>query len=86
MALNTLKHRNIAEVDRMFERLVSLVARFAFAIRQAAEIHRVLNRQSLDHRFRARGVRQDRVTDITVLWNHLAGVANVFAVVATKTS
>ena len=57
MALNTLKHRNVAEVDRMFEGLVCLVARFAFAIRQAAEIHRVLNRQSLDHRFRARGVR-----------------------------
>ena len=43
MAFNTLGHRNIAQVNRVFERFISLVAGFAFAIRQPAEVHRVLN-------------------------------------------
>jgi hypothetical protein len=44
MTFDTLEHRYVSQVNRMFERLVSFVAGFAFAIRQAAEVNRVLNR------------------------------------------
>ena len=43
MAFNTLKHRYVAQVNRMFERFVSLVAALAFAVSQATEVDRMLN-------------------------------------------
>jgi len=42
MAFDALKHRDVAEVDRVFERLVGFVAAFALAIRKRAEIDRML--------------------------------------------
>ena len=44
MTLDALKHRNISEIDRMFERLVSLVTGLAFAIREATKVDRMLYR------------------------------------------
>ncbi len=43
MALDTLEHRNIAEVDWVSERLIGFVVGFAFAISEGAEIDRMLN-------------------------------------------
>ena len=42
MALNALKHRDVTEIDRMPERFVGLVTRFALAIRESAEIDGML--------------------------------------------
>ena len=43
MTLYTLEHRYVAEIDRVLEGLVCLVAGLAFAIGKATEIDRVLN-------------------------------------------
>ena len=43
MALDALKHRDVAEIDRVAEWFVGFVASLAFAIRQAAEVHRMLD-------------------------------------------
>ena len=43
MTLNTLEHRYVAQIHRVLEGFVGLVAGFAFAICQAAEIDRMLN-------------------------------------------
>jgi hypothetical protein len=42
MALNALKHGNIAKINRVFERFVGFVAGFAFAICQSAKVNRML--------------------------------------------
>ena len=86
MTFDTLEHRYVAQVNRVFERLVSFVAGFAFAISEAAEVDRVLNRQRLDHRQRSGRIRQNRVTDAAIFGDDLAGVANVLAVVAAETT
>jgi len=44
MAFDALKHRDVAEINRMFERLVSLVAGLALSIAEAAKIYRMLKR------------------------------------------
>ena len=44
MAFDTLEHGNIAQVNRVFEWFIGSVAGVAFAIGEAAEIDRVLNR------------------------------------------
>ena len=44
MAFDTLKHRDVAEINRVFEWLVSLVARLALSITEATEIYRMLKR------------------------------------------
>jgi hypothetical protein len=54
MAFDTLKHRNIAEIHRMLERLVRFVTRFALAFTETTKIHRVLERRKL---YRSRRVR-----------------------------
>lgn len=54
MAFHALKHRDVAKVDRMFEWFVRLVAGFAFAIRQSAEVNRMLDRNRYG---RSRGAR-----------------------------
>ena len=38
MALDALEHRNVAEVHRMLEWLIALVAELAFMIRERAKI------------------------------------------------
>jgi hypothetical protein len=60
----------------MFERIVCSVAGFAFAIGQAAQVDRLLNRQTLDYRCRARRIGQNRVADAAVFGDDLAGIAN----------
>ena len=42
MAFNTLKHRNVSQIDWMFERGIGFVAGFTLAIREATEIYRML--------------------------------------------
>jgi len=43
MTFDALKHRDVAEIYRVFERLIGFVAGFTFAIRQAAEVYRMLH-------------------------------------------
>ena len=47
MTLDTLKHRNITQIYRMFEWLVGPMARFALSIGQATKVDRVLHGYSL---------------------------------------
>ena len=42
VALHTLKHRDVSQIDRVLEWFVCLVAGFAFAIRQSTKIDRML--------------------------------------------
>jgi len=48
MTLSALKHGNVTEVYRMFERFVGFVAGIAFPISQGAQIDRVLKGASLN--------------------------------------
>jgi hypothetical protein len=48
MTLHALKHRYVAEIQWVFERLVGLVAGVAFAIGHAAEVNRVLHGDRLE--------------------------------------
>jgi hypothetical protein len=41
MAFDTMEHRDVAKINRIFERFVRLVTGFAFAIGQATEVNRV---------------------------------------------
>jgi hypothetical protein len=50
MTFNALEHRNIAKIYRVFERFVSLVARFALTVGKTAQVDRMLNGQSLECR------------------------------------
>ena len=43
MTFNALKHRYVAEVQRVFKWFVGFVAGFAFAIREAAKVDWMLN-------------------------------------------
>jgi hypothetical protein len=49
VTFDALKHRNISEVDRMAERLVRFVTRFALAIGEPAQIYWMLKRDRLRH-------------------------------------
>ena len=44
MTLDALKHGNVAEIYRMLERLIRLMASVALAIGERAEINRMLER------------------------------------------
>ena len=48
MAFDALEHRNVAEVHRMLEGLIALVAELAFVIRQPAEIDGMFKGASLN--------------------------------------
>ena len=48
MAFDALEHRNVAEVHRMLEGLIALVAELAFVIREPAEIDGMFKGASLD--------------------------------------
>lgn len=84
MALNTLKHRNITEIHGMLKRFVGPVAGFTFAIGETAEVDGVLNGQSLKNCCRSGRVRQNRVTDVAIVGNYLACVANVLAIMTAE--
>jgi len=53
MAFHTLKTGDVAKVNRMFEWLIGLMTRFTLAIRQTAQVDRMLNGQSLESGCRA---------------------------------
>ena len=86
MAFDALKHRDVAEIERVFERLVAFVTRLAFAIREATEIDRMLYRRRDRNRCGPRGIGKHRVTDVAVVANHLPRVTHVLAIVTTKTA
>ena len=87
MALNTLEHRDIAEINRMLKRLVRLMAKLAFVIRKASEINWMLE-GSGSHILLgwSSGIVDHRVADVAVISNHLAAIANVFAVMTAETT
>ena len=87
MTLNALKLRYIAKIHGMLERLVRLMAVVAFVfISERAQINRMLERSGLDRRRRVHRVIDDRVTDIAVIGNHFAGVADMLAVMTAEAS
>ena len=87
MALDTLEHRNIAEVHRVLEGLVRLVAELAFMVGKASEINRMLE-GSGSHILlgRSSGIVDHRVADVAIIPDHFAAVANVFAVMTAETA
>ena len=86
MTFYALEARYVPKIYRMFERFVGLVASFAFAISQASEIDRMLEEFGLQGRRRIRGISQDGVTDIAVVADHFARVANVLTIVTAETT
>src|SRR6185295_4866134 len=68
----------------MLERLVGFVAGFAFAIGEAAEIDRMLDRQRLENCCRSCGVRENRVTDGAIVRDYFSRIANMLPVVTTE--
>ena len=84
VTLSALKWRDVAEVHRVFEWFIRLVARLTFAVGHAPKIDRVLERTHLHIlRHRSRRVVQNRMTDVAVVANHLAGITNMLAIVTT---
>src|SRR4030095_4536804 len=86
MALNTLEHGNITQINWMFERLVWPVASLAFAIGKTSQIDGVLKGTQLHRGSRIGRVVDHCMTDVTIVSHHLSAVADVFIVVAAKTS
>ena len=86
MTLNALKLRYIAKIHGMLERLVRLMAIVAFVfIGERAQVNRMLECSGLYILIRRRGRVEDRrVTDIAVIGDHLAGVADVLAVMTAE--
>ena len=50
MAFDTLEHRDVSQIDWMFERLVGFVARLTLAVGKCAEVDRVLHGNGFDDR------------------------------------
>jgi len=86
MAFDALKHRDVTEINRVFEWLVSLVAGVALPVTEATKIDRMLKRAQLYRRRRICGIVDHGVTDVAVVSNHLAVVTYVLAVMTTKTT
>ena len=87
MAFCALERGYVPKIYRMFEGFVGLVAGFAFAISQGAEIHRMPERSGLNVLGRwPRRIEDDCVADVAIVTDDLAGIADVFAVVAAKTT
>jgi len=55
MAFDALKHRDVTEINRVFEWLVSLVAGVALPVTEATKIDRMLKRAQLYRRRRQSG-------------------------------
>jgi len=87
MAFHALKHRDITEINRMLEGLVRLMAKLAFVIGKPSEINRMLE-GSGSHILLgwSSGIVDHRVADVAVISNHLAAIANVFAVMTAETT
>ena len=84
MTLSALEHRDVAEIYRMLEWLVRLVAELTFSIGERAQIDRVDKRPGLHRRLRIRGVIDHRMTYITVIGDDLSVLAYVVAVVTSE--
>ena len=84
MAFDALKHRDIAEIDRMFEWLVGLVTSLAFPVAKRAQIHRVFEPGDFCRSRRVLGVIDDRVTDVAVVANNFAAITDVVSIVTAK--
>ena len=86
MTFNTLKRRNVAEIHRVCESLIGLMAGFAFAILQATEIDGVLERPGLYVLSRQpRRVVDHGMADITVFGDDFTRAADMFTVVTPET-
>ena len=86
MALYALKHRDVAEIDRVFERLVRFVTRLALAIGEPAKIDGMLERRRLRPWRRSRRVRQNRMADIAIVSYDFSVLTVVLAVVTAETA
>ena len=87
MALNTLEHRYIAQVDWVLEGFVRLVAKLAFVISERTQIDRMLEWSGLRILFRWSGRVVDHcVADVAVACNHFAVIADMLAVVTAEAS
>src|SRR5207253_8646573 len=87
MAFNALKHRDIAEINRMLKWLVRFVARLAFSVSQASEIDGMLKRPGSRIVFRRSPRIVDyRVADVAIIPDHLACIANVLTVMTAEAS
>ena len=85
MALGTLKHRNVAQVNGMLKWLVRFVAVLAFVIGKRSQINRMSEWSGLHILFGCCSRIEDhRVADVAVVGNDFAAVADVFAIVTTK--
>ena len=87
MALDALELRNVAEVYRMLEGFVGLVAELAFAVGETAEIDWMFERSGARVVLRRTGRIVDyRMTDVAIISDYSAGIANVLAVVTAETA
>ena len=84
VALRTLEHRNVAQIQRMLEGLVGFMTTLAFPIAQRTQINRVLERAGRHGRFRVCRVVKNRVTDIAVGTDRLAGITYMLSIMTTE--
>jgi hypothetical protein len=85
MTLDALKHRDITKIHRMLEWLVRFMAIVAFVVGERAQINRVLEWSGLHILFGwGRRVVDHRVTDVAVVGDDFAGVADVLTIVTTE--
>ena len=87
MTFCALERGYIPKIYRMLEWFVGLVAGFAFAISQGAEINRMSERSGLSVLGRwPRRIEDYCVADVAIVTDNLAAIADVFAVVAAETT
>ena len=70
----------------MLKTLIGLMTRFAFAVSQATEVDWMLNVKSLHVCRGSRRIRQNGMADIAVVGDDFARVANMLAVMTSKTA
>lgn len=87
MTYRALELRYVAEIDRVLELLIRLMACITSPIGEGSEIHRMDERPRL-HVCRRRSVRiiNGRVANVAVVRDDLAGVAEMLAIVAPETT
>ena len=86
MTLHTLEHRNVAKVYWMLKALIGLMTRFAFAVGQATEVDWMLNLKSFHVCRGYRRIGQNGMADIAVVGDDSTRVANMLAVMTSKTT
>lgn len=87
MALDALEHRDVSEIDRVLERLISFVARLALSIGESAKIDWMLKRISTYVEFSGScGVVNHCMADVAIISDYFPSVTHMLAVVAAETS